>query len=82
MPPGAQVSILDASGNVRLTLPVGQNGNFSLRDGRGTLANPFTAKITAGGRERSMTTPQTSGDCNSCHTADGAEGAPGRILLP
>jgi predicted CXXCH cytochrome family protein len=25
---------------------------------------------------------QTTGDCNSCHTQSGANGAPGRILLP
>jgi predicted CXXCH cytochrome family protein len=24
----------------------------------------------------------TSGDCNSCHTTAGANGAPGRILVP
>lgn len=25
---------------------------------------------------------QTEGDCNTCHTAAGAGGAPGRILIP
>jgi len=29
-----------------------------------------------------MTAPQTSGDCNGCHTQTGANGAPGRITLP
>jgi predicted CXXCH cytochrome family protein len=29
-----------------------------------------------------MTTPQTNGDCNSCHTPDGASNAPGRIIAP
>jgi preprotein translocase subunit SecF len=38
-------------------------------------------------RMRKMTTPQTSGDCNGCHTQDGASltggtPAPGRITLP
>ena len=43
---------------------------------------PFTAKVTYQGRERAMTAPQTSGDCNGCHTQAGANGAPGRITLP
>ena len=43
---------------------------------------PFTAKVTHQGRERAMTTTQTSGDCNGCHTQAGANGAPGRITLP
>jgi hypothetical protein len=43
---------------------------------------PFTAKVTFQGREIVMTTPQTDGDCNSCHTETGANGAPGRIKLP
>jgi mono/diheme cytochrome c family protein len=25
---------------------------------------------------------QYDGECNSCHTAEGLKGAPGRILLP
>ncbi len=29
-----------------------------------------------------MATAQTIGDCNSCHTVKGANGAPGRITLP
>jgi predicted CXXCH cytochrome family protein len=29
-----------------------------------------------------MMTPQETGDCNSCHTEQGRNGAPGRILLP
>jgi hypothetical protein len=29
-----------------------------------------------------MAAAQTVGDCNSCHTENGAQGAPGRIYLP
>jgi predicted CXXCH cytochrome family protein len=29
-----------------------------------------------------MTTPQTNGDCNSCHTEQGTNGASGRIVWP
>jgi len=25
---------------------------------------------------------QTNGDCNACHSAEGEQGAPGRIVLP
>ena len=32
--------------------------------------------------ERAMVAAQTSGDCNSCHTLAGTNGAPGRIMLP
>jgi hypothetical protein len=34
------------------------------------------------GRERDMAAAQTSGDCNRCHTQNGAMSAPGRIVLP
>jgi hypothetical protein len=34
------------------------------------------------GRVRAMMKPQTTGDCNSCHSQDGESGAPGRIALP
>ena len=46
------------------------------------LALPYRAKVVVGGRERVMLTPQTNGDCNACHTQAGAEGAPGRIIVP
>jgi hypothetical protein len=29
-----------------------------------------------------MAAAQTSGDCNRCHTQNGAMSAPGRIVLP
>lgn len=29
-----------------------------------------------------MSTPQTSTDCNACHTEQGANGAQGRIVRP
>jgi hypothetical protein len=44
--------------------------------------SPYKAKVTYMGRERAMVAAQTSGDCNSCHTQNGANSAPGRILLP
>jgi len=77
---GAQVVITDANGVV-LTLKPNSVGNF-YDPGRPTIALPYHAKVLRNGVERAMTDAQTSGDCNSCHTVDGANGAPGRIMLP
>jgi hypothetical protein len=76
--PGATVIITDAKKNV-LMLPVNSVGNFS---SSAPVATPFTASVSYAGNTLSMLTPQTSGDCNSCHSAAGASGAPGRIMLP
>jgi hypothetical protein len=76
-----EVVITDATGQV-LRLPVGPTGNFSLRTSGARIEFPIRAKVVHEGRERAMGTPQTSGDCNGCHTETGANGAPGRIYLP
>lgn len=75
---GAKVVIVDAA-NRTLTLTPNASGNFSYT---GPLTTPYTAKVTYQGRERIMPAAQTSGDCNSCHTQNGTNGAPGRITLP
>lgn len=74
----ATVVITDAK-NQQYQLPVNATGNFFLY---GTVSFPIRAKIISGGKERVMNTPQMSGDCNSCHTPSGNQGAPGRIMLP
>lgn len=74
----ATVEIKDAAGKVH-TLSVNSSGNFSFE---GSLPTPYTAVVKYQGRVRAMVTPQTSGDCNSCHTQAGASGAPGRVTLP
>ena len=38
--------------------------------------------VTRGAARRAMVGTVTNGDCNSCHTAAGANAAPGRILAP
>jgi hypothetical protein len=75
---GAQVVVVGADGRT-ITLVPNAAGNFTYE---GNVALPFQAKVVYMGRERVMSTPQNSGDCNACHTQSGASGAPGRILLP
>ncbi len=75
---GATIVITDANG-MELTLMPNTSGNFFAN---GPIAMPYTAKVVTAEGERPMYSPQTDGDCNSCHTADGDTGAPGRIVLP
>ncbi len=75
---GAQVIITGADGRM-LTLAPNAAGNFY---SEGAVAAPYRAKVVTAAGERAMTAQQTSGDCNSCHSLAGAEGAPGRIMLP
>jgi len=75
---GAQVVITPVCGTP-ITLEVNSAGNFYYM---GTVRQPFTAKVVVNGAERLMVTPQTYGDCNSCHTQNGLQGAPGRIIVP
>lgn len=76
---------VNAAGNFELPKPVRQgNGNGGNGNGNGgpTYSPPFKAKVTDGTTTRVMNGSVTSGDCNSCHTTAGANGAPGRILAP
>lgn len=72
------IVITDANGDT-LMLSVNAAGNFfsSTR-----IALPFHAKVVTLGQERAMAAAQMTGDCNSCHTESGQNGAPGRIMLP
>ena len=67
---------------VRLT-PNG-SGNFLLHRAQAPagFAPPFSIKVVDGDFERVMPGTAPSGSCNECHTADGANGAPGRIVVP
>jgi hypothetical protein len=77
-PGGATVVITDAN-DATYTLTVNSAGNFSSRL---AVAFPIRAKVVQNGNERVMATPQSTGDCNTCHTQDGASSAPGRIVTP
>jgi predicted CXXCH cytochrome family protein len=81
----AQVVVTDSTGQT-FTAPVNAAGNF-YSQGRLTVTPPLHAKVVYMGRERAMASAVTSGDCNSCHSQNGAMGAgmlkaPGRVLLP
>jgi hypothetical protein len=74
---GAQIVITDANGKV-VELDVNAAGNFTYT---GSIAAPYTAKVVSADGERPMITPQTNGDCNTCHAASGGS-APARIVVP
>lgn len=71
--------VITGSNGVAVTLTPGSSGDFYTST---RIATPFTVTLMNGGTTRKMLTPQTSGDCNSCHTQNGANGAPGRIMAP
>jgi hypothetical protein len=76
---GAQVVIMDVSGNTQLTLTTNASGNFT---SEASIKKPYRAKVIVNGQTREMSASQTDGNCNSCHTESGANGAPGRIMTP
>jgi hypothetical protein len=78
---GVVVQLTDAKGKV-IRLTTNAAGNFMLRAHGNTIVFPFTAKVLFQGREGEMVTPQSTGNCAACHTAHGANGAPGRIVAP
>ncbi len=75
---GVTVEITDANGQV-ISLTTNAVGNFFYQ---GELASPYSAKVRRGDQEVAMASAQSSGDCASCHTAQGVSGAPGRIVAP
>lgn len=76
------VEILDHTGTVILRMtPDPSTGNF-FGGTAGTSAVPYTARVVTPQGTRVMGGEQTSGDCNTCHTVAGDNGAPGRIFLP
>lgn len=81
-PPDVDVVVTDADQRT-FTMRVNAAGNFRQPPGGGAPPKaPFRARVTDGTKTRVMNGSVTSGDCNSCHTAQGRNGAPGRILAP
>jgi hypothetical protein len=75
---GVTVVVTDKNGVVT-NIPVNTVGNFYLR---AAIAAPFNVKVVNGAKTRAMAGALTAGDCNSCHTLAGVNGAPGRIMAP
>jgi hypothetical protein len=78
---GMTIILTDATGK-EWTMTGNSAGNFWLEPDE-LVAMPYTARIVdRSGRERAQQTPVSDGDCASCHTRDGANGAAGRLLPP
>jgi hypothetical protein len=74
----AAVEVADANGKV-ITLPVNTAGNFT---NSSPVTFPIRVAVVANGKRRAMVASPPNGDCNSCHTQNGTNQAPGRIALP
>ncbi len=79
-PPQLRVIVTD-SRNQQFVMLVNEAGNFLTQNGAKPRP-PLKAMVTDGVKTRQMAGTVTSGDCNSCHTVNGANGAPGRIMAP
>lgn len=77
----AVIRITDAKG-LRTELVSNHAGNFFIKSKAGRITLPYTAEVSYMGRTRQMFSPQCETSCNSCHTPEGKNGAPGRILAP
>ena len=74
------IVVTDGTGKQLTTIPVNNVGNFHSAI---TLPAAFHVKVVSkSGRENAMSAVPATGDCNSCHTRDGANAAPGRIHAP
>jgi hypothetical protein len=71
--------VLTGADGATVTLSPNSSGNFYTKT---ALAKPFKAKLVANGKTRAMSAGITDGDCNTCHSVNGTEDAPGRIMRP
>ena len=81
--PDVVVRIKGADGKT-FELTTNANGNFYSDVAVSSVALPYTAEVSRGGKTVAMLTPrsQSETNCATCHTAAGANGAPGRIVAP
>ncbi len=82
--PGNMTVVITDANKTDHVLQVNSVGNFYNDDAFGLLKIPvpYTAKVVSGNNVRAMISSQTNGDCNSCHTEQGTNNAPGRIMAP
>ena len=80
---GITVTITDAANKV-ITMTTNENGNFYSEVRKNTITFPYKAEVTRNGKTVQMVTARSASetDCASCHSAAGANAAPGRILAP
>ncbi len=79
--PGVTVDIIGNDGSVVLSEDTSAAGNLYASGDLSSVA-PYTIRLTYQGRTTQMVTPQTDGNCMHCHTPEGLNGAPGRIVAP
>jgi hypothetical protein len=68
-----------------VTMQPNAQGNFYLDTAAAQatgITAPYRISVIDGAKTRKMTQTITGGDCNSCHTTTGANGAPGRVIDP
>lgn len=76
---GGIVEIAALDGGVFWQWEVNSSGNFRTLDAG---PSPYVARLYRGGMVKQNQTTHTSGDCNTCHTEQGANGAAGRLTFP
>jgi hypothetical protein len=76
--PDVTVVVTEKGGRTLPAVPVNSVGNFKLE----SAVPPFWVKVVSKGKENKMMMQAPHGDCNACHTQTGANGAPGRIVIP
>ena len=76
------VPVLDAATQAVAGIRVGGLGDAAGRSPLRDALRTGDVIVRFQGRATEMTTTQLSGDCNLCHTESGAQGAPGRVVLP
>lgn len=78
----AKIVITDQNGTLPAITPDSVGNFYSTH----ALSPPYTVQLLYNNKERDMTgyniAKQPDGNCNSCHTENGDNGAPGRIMLP
>jgi hypothetical protein len=79
--PGASVLVEDAAGHA-FSLETNDAGNFWLARGSGPLTFPLRVELEYDTVMQPMALQPEVGACASCHTAEGLDGALGRIILP
>ncbi len=75
---GVIVRVTDADGNLT-ELTTNSAGNFYTND---PITLPYTIELDRDGVTSSMSAEQEDGACAACHTAEGRNGAPGRVVAP